>query len=88
VNAPIGALEDASRRRQTLGWWLAAVAAILFSAKAILAKIMYRYGIDAVTLITLRMAFAFPIWLSRFPSLGRSHGWKPVARWRVVIASA
>jgi drug/metabolite transporter (DMT)-like permease len=61
VNVPADALEDPSRRRQSLGWWLAAVAAVLFSAKAILAKILYRYGIDAVTLITLRMAFAFPV---------------------------
>ena len=48
-------------RRQRIGWWLAALAAILFSAKAILAKILYRHGIDAVTLITLRMAFALPV---------------------------
>lgn len=43
------------------GLWLGAVAAILFSAKAILAKLMYRHGIDAVTLIALRMLFALPV---------------------------
>ena len=43
------------------GLILAALAAILFSAKAILAKLMYRYGIDATTVITLRLAFAGPV---------------------------
>lgn len=43
------------------GLWLAAIAAVLFSAKAILAKFLYRYGIDAVTLIALRMLFALPV---------------------------
>ncbi|MEZ5456085.1 MAG: DMT family transporter [Lysobacteraceae bacterium] len=48
-------------RKHRIGWWLAALAAILFSTKAILAKILYRHGIDAITLITLRMAYAFPV---------------------------
>ena len=43
------------------GLILAALAAILFSAKAILAKLMYRYGVDATTVITLRLAFAGPV---------------------------
>jgi drug/metabolite transporter (DMT)-like permease len=43
------------------GLWLAAIAAVLFSAKAILAKFMYRHGIDAVTLIALRMLFSLPV---------------------------
>lgn len=43
------------------GLWLAAIAAVLFSAKAILAKFLYRHGIDAVTLIALRMLFSLPI---------------------------
>lgn len=43
------------------GLLLAAIAAVLFSAKAILAKFLYRHGIDAVTLIALRMLFALPV---------------------------
>ena len=43
------------------GLMLAALAAVLFSAKAILAKLMYRYGVDATTVITLRLAFAGPV---------------------------
>lgn len=34
---------------------------MLFSAKAIFVKLAYRYGVDAVTLIALRMAFSFPL---------------------------
>lgn len=42
---------------------LAAVGAVLFSGKAIVAKLTYRYGIDAVTLIAFRMIFSFPFFL-------------------------
>ena len=50
-----------SSENQRTGLLLAAVAAVLFSAKAILAKLLYRHGIDAVTLIALRMLFALPV---------------------------
>lgn len=36
------------------------VGAIMFSAKAIMVKICYRYGIDASSLLGLRMIFSFP----------------------------
>nr|WP_246165216.1 DMT family transporter [Pigmentiphaga aceris] len=42
---------------------LAALGAILFSGKAIVAKLTYRYGVDAVTLIAFRMIFSFPFFL-------------------------
>ncbi|WP_109433478.1 DMT family transporter, partial [Achromobacter xylosoxidans] len=42
------------------GFFMAALGAILFSAKAIVVKFTYRYGIDAVTLIAFRMLFAMP----------------------------
>jgi drug/metabolite transporter (DMT)-like permease len=35
--------------------------AILFSTKAVVAKLLYRYHIDAVTLIAFRMLFSFPV---------------------------
>ncbi|MDL1862421.1 DMT family transporter [Betaproteobacteria bacterium PRO7] len=44
----------------TTGLLLAIAGAVLFSAKAILVKLSYRYGVDAVTLIALRMAFSVP----------------------------
>ena len=40
---------------------LAALGAVFFSAKAIVAKLLYREGIDAVTLIALRMVLAAPV---------------------------
>ena len=53
------------------GLLLAGLGAIAFSGKAIIVKLAYRYGVDAVTLIMLRMLFALPIfalmawWASR-----------------------
>ena len=42
---------------------LAVVAALGFSFKAILIKLAYPYGVDPVTLLALRMAFALPVFL-------------------------
>ncbi len=39
---------------------LAVVGAVAFSGKAIIVKLGYRHGADAITLIALRMAIAFP----------------------------
>jgi hypothetical protein len=50
---------------------LALFGAIAFSGKAIIVKLAYRHGVDAVTLIMYRMLFALPIfavmawWASR-----------------------
>ena len=46
------------------GLALAVVGAIAFSGKAIIVKLAYRYGVDAVTLIMLRMLFALPIFVA------------------------
>ena len=43
------------------GLLLATFGAIAFSGKAIIVKLAYRYGVDAVTLITYRMLFALPL---------------------------
>lgn len=45
------------------GLVLAALGAIAFSGKAIIVKLGYRYGADAVTLLALRMLVAFPFFL-------------------------
>ncbi len=44
-----------------IGLVLATLGAIAFSGKAIIVKLAYRYGVDAVTLIMYRMLFALPI---------------------------
>lgn len=43
-----------------LGFLLAGVGAILFSAKAIVVKLTYRYGVDALTIIGFRMMLSLP----------------------------
>ncbi|MEO8058845.1 MAG: DMT family transporter [Burkholderiales bacterium] len=45
------------------GLLLASAGAIAFSGKAIIVKLAYRYGVDAVTLIMYRMLFALPMFL-------------------------
>ncbi|WP_341743953.1 DMT family transporter [Azonexus hydrophilus] len=45
------------------GLGLALIAALGFSLKAIFIKLAYPYGVDAITLLMLRMAFALPVFL-------------------------
>lgn len=45
------------------GLLLAVAGSIAFSGKAIIVKLAYRWGVDAVTLIMYRMLFALPIFL-------------------------
>jgi drug/metabolite transporter (DMT)-like permease len=52
---------DAALRHHRSGLLLAAAGAILFSAKAILAKFQYRYGMDAIDVLALRMLMAMPL---------------------------
>jgi len=49
-----------ARRAFLAGLAIALVGAVFFSAKAIVAKLIYRYHVDAVTLITFRMLFSLP----------------------------
>ena len=45
------------------GLLLAVLGAIAFSGKAIIVKLAYRHGVDAVTLLMYRMLFALPLFL-------------------------
>jgi len=64
---------------------LATVGAIAFSGKAIIVKLAYRHGVDAVTLIMYRMLFALPIftlmawWASRGKPALTSKDWLGIA---------
>lgn len=49
-----------ARQAFLIGLAIAISGAILFSAKAIVAKLIYRYDVDAVTLIAFRMLFSLP----------------------------
>lgn len=47
----------------TTGLIMAMAGSIAFSGKAIIVKLAYRHGVDAVTLVMLRMLFALPLFL-------------------------
>jgi len=50
-------------KKIAIGVLLAMLGAVAFSGKAIIVKLAYRHGVDAVTLIMLRMVFALPFFL-------------------------
>ena len=64
---------------------LALAGAVAFSGKAIIVKLAYRHGVDAVTLIMLRMLFALPLfvllawWAGRDKPALAAHDWRAVA---------
>ena len=51
------------------GLLLAVLGAVGFSGKAIIVKLAYRYGVDAITLIMYRMLFALPLFVALALSL-------------------
>jgi drug/metabolite transporter (DMT)-like permease len=57
---------------------LAIGGSVLFSGKAIVVKLAYRHGVDATTLIALRMAMAVPFFAAAY--LWTSRGAPPLAR--------
>ena len=67
--------------RFTTGLLLALLGSIAFSGKAIIVKLAYRYGVDAVTLLMYRMLFALPFfaimawWASRGKAALTKHDW-------------
>ena len=77
------ALEAANRQRST-GLLLATLGSIAFSGKAIVAKLLYLQGLDAVTVLMLRMLFALPFFIAM--AWWSSRGKTPLtaADWRMV----
>ena len=57
-------LPDARPPHLISGLLLACAGSIAFSGKAIIVKLAYRHGVDAVTLIMYRMLFALPLFLA------------------------
>ena len=57
---------------------MALVGTLAFSGKAIIIKLAYRYGVDAVTLIMYRMLFALPVFVAM--AWWASRGQAPLAR--------
>ncbi len=67
------------------GLLLAMAGAIAFSGKAIIVKLAYRYGVDAVTLIMLRMLFALPLFVALAWWAGRGKPALTLRDWRAVL---
>ena len=78
MSAPAAAHAASGGRSLAVGLALAVAGAIAFSGKAIIVKLAYRHGVDAVTLIMLRMLFALPIFLAMAWWAGR--GREPLSR--------
>ncbi|GAB3336945.1 DMT family transporter [Marilutibacter aestuarii] len=81
--SPVAAMLPGHR---TGGVLLAVFGAIAFSGKAIIVKLAYRYQVDAITLLALRMVVALPFFL-----LMAAWAWRtlpPLARgdrWRIAL---
>ena len=78
VPLPLDGQALSARKNVVTGLILAMAGSIAFSGKAIIVKLAYRHGVDAVTLVMYRMLFALPIfavmawWASRGkPALSR-----------------
>lgn len=71
--------------RHRAGLALALVGAVAFSAKAIIIKLAYRHGVDAVTLLMLRMLFSLPLFLALAWWAGRGQPALTARDWRVVL---
>lgn len=56
-------MDVAQRKARLTGALLVAIAAIAFSGKGVIIKLAYRYGVDAVTLLALRMLFSAPLFM-------------------------
>ena len=67
------------------GLALAAFGAVAFSGKAIIVKLAYRHGVDAVTLIMYRMLFALPLFALLAWWGGRGRAPLPRRDWLAVL---
>ena len=75
-----------ARRRRFAGIALAGGGAILFSGKAIIVKLGFRFGADAITLLALRMLVALPLFalMAWWAARRAPRPLTPGERWRVV----
>lgn len=63
-----------TRRYERTGIVLTLFAAAAFSAKSVFIKLAYRYGVDAVTLLSLRMLFSLPFFVAMAVAYSRRTG--------------
>ena len=81
--------QTAETSRNTLvGSALVLLAAVTVSSKAVMVKLAYAYGVDAESLIALRMAFAMPFFAALAVWAWRREGQRRIARrdaWLIVL---
>jgi drug/metabolite transporter (DMT)-like permease len=65
-------LTQAPASQFSSGLLLAAAGSIAFSGKAIIVKLAYRHGVDAITLVMFRMLFALPFFIAMAWWAGRN----------------
>ncbi|MDP3670907.1 MAG: DMT family transporter [Telluria sp.] len=84
-SATVAPSQALPRQALVAGLAIAVGGAVLFSTKAVVAKLLYRYHIDAVTLIAFRMLFSLPVFAAVALWKMRTEAPLPVAdRWRVL----
>ena len=71
-------MSSTAKSNFTTGLLLAAAGSIAFSGKAIIVKLAYRHGVDAITLVMFRMLFAVPFFIAMAWWAGR--GKDPLTR--------
>ncbi|MES2932422.1 MAG: DMT family transporter [Pseudomonadota bacterium] len=75
---------QASRKVYLIGLSIALSGAILFSTKAIVAKLIYHYHVDAMTLLAFRMLFSLPIFAAvAYWQMRKSAPLSVADRWRL-----
>ncbi|WP_129776415.1 DMT family transporter [Peristeroidobacter soli] len=74
-----------ARRELLTGVLLAGAGAIAFSCKAIIIKLAYRHGVDAVTTIMYRMLFSLPLFLALSWWSGRNKPAPTAPQWRTLF---
>ena len=74
-----------TRKALLLGITIALIGAILFSTKAIVAKLLYRHHLDAVTVIAFRMLFSVPFFaIMAWWHMRRGSPLSSKDRWRIL----
>jgi drug/metabolite transporter (DMT)-like permease len=77
----MGSSAEGQHRRRTLGLFCALAGAVGFAFKSVLIKAAYRHGVDATTLLALRMLYSLPLFLLMGLAAQRSQPLRPT--WRV-----
>lgn len=81
----IAAPHQHTRQALIAGLSIAIGGAVLFSTKAVVAKLLYRYQIDAITVLAFRMLFSVPVFAAIAIWKMRTEAPLPVIdRWRLV----